>query len=123
MKGGPGVERIAPLRVLEYVQICAGLPLWRCGDAMKDAINRRKTVIYAIHRRVVQKGVTVAVACDELRTVCRKQGQPMSVSAMATALTNKATCAQLGIDVEVSPSVYEKDRTGPCLSRCHPAKS
>ena len=109
MKASDRVVRIAPLRVLEYLQVLAGAPVWRCGDRMKNEINRRKTVIYAVHRRAVEGNVTVAEAIAELEASCTKQGKVMGVSAMATALTKKAECEKLGIPVEASPSQFEKD--------------
>jgi hypothetical protein len=87
MKAGNKVSRIAPLRMLGYLQVLAGGPVWRCGDRMKNEINRRKTVIDAIHRRAVGGNVTVAEAIAQLEAACTKHGKVMGVSAMATALT------------------------------------
>ena len=69
--------RLAPLRILEHKPLC---DVWRSGKSMRTHISLRKTVIYAIHRRLTggpksladiapQKKMSLAEAFAELRAM------------------------------------------------------
>lgn len=58
-----GGEMTAPLRILEHPDLRT---VWRRGNTMRDVIHLRKSVIYALHRRVVMEGMTFEQACKDL---------------------------------------------------------
>ena len=110
----PDATRLAPLRVLEHPELS---DIWRTGDEMRKGINLRKTVIYAIHRRLTGGPKTASDAAPvqrmglegafaDLRGLLGpmkvKESDPQHKKDGVSRLANGA------LSKELSPDLYEK---------------
>jgi hypothetical protein len=107
----PDGSRIAPLRILEHPRLRG---VWRSGKAMQIAITFRKTVIYALYRRITGMARNPADAAEERmfprmtpeeawtdlrRSFTAYDGMQPSLSALARTFINR---------FEFAPAEFEK---------------